>query len=314
MTRLILLSALVLAGCGPAGAAQQAVILNPGDTLTVTAPASGFNPLDYLAAKVCPDGSSPNNCTNPVPMTVDTPLTWRRGDFGNPGDPNGIAQILDAVLSASGQSVILDWSFERYPAWAGGGPTTFTPSRGDGGEIYQIGPDGFVRTLSTQAGNSPLQYFCGGTGWIAFGPNPPSGRWISTVAQLNISGDTTSCPSPLNPGFTRWRRETLRIANTIPGGNGLTFDCIIGEHYNGASIATAKDMEQSVWCSDWGRVAWASYRPGSPEPPQATLPWPAPPERPDFALGDNRLSTNVIRTPGAAPQRAFGWPPDGVAP
>jgi hypothetical protein len=287
-------------------------------------PRATINPLDYLAASVCPDGSPPLDCAAPVPMTAATPLTYRRGDYGNVGNPQGIYQLVDAVLSASGGSAILDWDFSGYgPAYGG---AKFTPKRGDGGEIYVVGGDGVVRAPATEDGGTPgVQYFCGvadgGTGWIDFADTAPTGSWDSAVAKLKIAHDApTPCPLPLGSAFTRWRRETLPVMFTIAGRRQtLGLDCVIGEHYGGAALATAVTMEQGVWCKNWGRVWFAAYARGPAGPAAqnvsaAFAPWPAPPERPDVTLQDSRLWTHVIATPGGGPQSAFGWPPAGVAP
>lgn len=307
----------------------QSVILNPGDSATISAPLPVFNPLDYLAAGICPDGSPPNNCASPSPMTVNTPRTWRRGDYGNGGDPDGIYQLVDAVFSATEQSVIFDWDFSRYGlAYGGAG---FTPSRGDGGEVY-VDDSGSVRAIATEDGGTlpvppatfAVQYFCGvgqgGTGWFDFGTGISTGSWTSGIAGLGNYPVPNPSTCAITPAFTRWRRETLPVLFTVSGvRQTLTLDCVISEHYSGMDIASATAMEQGVWCKGWGRVWFGAYAPGPAGSPgenvmAASAPWPGPPERPDMTLQSSRLWTNVILAPGGTPERAFGWPPPGVAP
>lgn len=188
---------------GQVSAPAQSLDISPGDTAIITAEAAApaFNP--YLVAGICPGGLPPNNCANPVQMTVDTPRTWRRGDYGNGADANNIYMLVDAVLSATGQSAILDWDFSR---WQGG--TGFTASRGDGGEILIVSPNGAISAPATQdGGTAGVQYFCGiaqgGTGWVDGSTTPPTGSWASGVAYLSETPDPANCPMPLTFAFTR---------------------------------------------------------------------------------------------------------------
>ena len=321
---------------GQATAAPQSLTLNPGDTATVTGgTAAPFN--WYLVAGICPGGLPPNNCANPVQMTVDTPRTWRRGDYGNTTDVNGIYQAVDAVASASGQTAIFDWDFARSSGAVGPNgedwsKPTFTPSRGDGGETYIVYPNGMISAPATQDGGTPgVQYFCGvaqgGTGWVDGSTTPPTGSWASGDAWLSETPDPANCPMPLNFAFTRWRHEVLPVGFTYWDAANQThvakfdpIDCIISEHYSGMDIASATAMEQGVWCKNWGRVWFAAFSSVLPAGSSsanvmaAYAPWPKPPERPDMNELGSRLFTNVVLTPGGTPESAFGWPPAGVAP
>jgi hypothetical protein len=292
----------------------------------------------YLAQGRCPDGSPEMGCVADVPQRASDPMLWRKHDYGTPTD--GYV-AMDGVESDDGTWFATVWSFAPYDK--------FNSALGDGGEMYVV-ENGTVRVTATQDGGTPgMQYFvgpkCGGTGWIAFDNKAPTGAWRDTVATLGDQPDPTACP-PLNASYTRWRMETLTIPfrtfgfRAIPGPTwrllptssgtrslsrwrdlaaasvgvvqSLTLRCIVYEHWNGASIASAVDVEQAVWCAGWGRVWWAKYSPGPVTDlgyRLPAIPWPAPPERPDFNIKDARLNTNIVAADGSMSATVFGWPP-----
>ncbi len=263
-----------------------------------------LRPFDFISGHVLPGGALPIFYGTPRRLTSTEPLPYRRGDYGNPNDPDGVYQIVDAVMLGEGYAV-LNWSFSRQ----NGGPLTFTPARGDGGELYR-GGGSVARIVATQDGGTPgVQYFCGGTQWTVFAAQAPSGSWTSQIARLNISSspDPATCPQPLNSAYTRWRVETLPILFRINGVfQTILTDCVISEHYDNTDPSTAGHVEQALYGRYWGRLGWFAY---SLDPtinlgarlPQ--LPWPAPA---GFNLQDARLNTNIL--PAASSQSTFGWP------
>jgi hypothetical protein len=261
-------------------------------------------PFDFVVGAACPGGALPNACANPTRLRSTDPLPYIRGDYGNAADPDGIYQTVWSVMLDPGDAV-QNVSFQHQS----GGPATFIPSRGDGGDHYR-GGNHAVRIVETRdIGVQGNQYFCGGTQWPLFTSKAPVGSWADEIAFLNISRDPNICPQPLNAAYTRWQFvPSLPVLFTINRTRQvLDLPCVVSEHYNGNDIASAVSMEQFVFCKWWGNVWWANYRLGPPADldgrvPQ--LPWPGPP---NLGLGDARLRTNVVAWPPPT-QASFGWP------
>ena len=164
-------------------------------------------------------------------------VSWRRHDWPL---PHGY-EISDSLLRPDGRVV---QTFDITPYGQ------FTPAHGDGGQVVEIGSDGFVRFLITQDGGKPgLQYFvgqkCGGTGWIVFGNDAPTGTWRGIVATL--SGQAVDmCPGQLNQARTQYRLEQVTFPFAVDGVQiePRTLPTIISEHYTGGSVATAANVER----------------------------------------------------------------------
>lgn len=226
--------------------------------------------------------------------------TTRRHDW-----PDGQAyQVTNAVALSGGDFATL-WSYPPF------GP--FVQANGDGGEVYVT--DGTtVRIAATQDGSLPyIQGFygasCGGTGWILFKNDAPTGSWASLVAKLDDKPIPSSC-SATNPAFTRYRLETVDlpfIVNDQP--QTVTLPTIISEHYDDSTIQDSTDMERSFFAQGLGRVIWEAWSvnpPGGQDlatrcPPTVYSVAPAP----GWQLSDCRVATNL--QPGVSPN--FGWPP-----
>lgn len=245
-----------------------------------------INPSSFLA----PDG-----------VTAETVQTVRRRDLPR---PDGY-QFTDAWRADDGSYVS---AFSFGPPHAA---EAFNPARGDGGEVYVIeGPT--VRITETQDGGKPyLQVFtgpqCGGTGWILFRNDAPTGRWASMVASLGDPPPGGGC-SAGSRSFSRYRLETValqwgtetRIAPTV-----------ISEHYNRASLSASTEMERSFFVQGVGRAVWEAWgRNGSRGasldircPPTA---YSVPPSA-GWQLLDCRYATNdVVTNPFTG--AAYGWP------
>ena len=196
-------------------------------------------PMDYLVQRT-------NRGSGPM-VTINDMLTMRRHDWPPPlgweicdcvkVDPFTALQTFDFVDPANA---------------------------GDGGQMIKVGDDGFVRAISTRDGGTPyLQYFVGrnngGTGWIFFGTDAPTGKWRELVATLAKSNWENDKP-PLGKAFTRYRREQISMPVHEGSASGVgVFDCIISEHYDMETINQSQAMERSYFAHGFGLVRWEAW-------------------------------------------------------
>lgn len=135
---------------------------------------------------------------------------------------------------------------------------------GDGGQILELGADGFVRAIATRDGGRPfLQYILGqgigGTGWIFFGVDAPRGKWRELVATLAIDRWNGAKP-PLGKAFTRYRLETIAFPFSFKGTPGqMWLPTIISEHYDGETIDGSQALERSYFAQGYGLVRWEAW-------------------------------------------------------
>ncbi len=260
----------------------------------------------FLVERVLDDGSPALVAGAGRKRTVYDTLTWARSDYGRPG---GYERYVAAEDSLRGRWVGA-WSF--YP-WTG-----FNPALGDGGQTIQENGNILIISETQDGGRPDIQQFTGvqpgglspkGTGWLICDDMPPSGSWRYYVARLNINGAL-----PLNPAWTRWRMEMLTIPFMVNGSRlDIVRPALITEHFNGATVADAVSLEQSIFLDGFGEVWWAAYGTGAPIGDFAGrtpfgLPWSGPPERPDFVLEDARLWTQ-IEPIGPGESSVVQWPP-----
>jgi hypothetical protein len=243
----------------------------------------------------------------PPDVTAATPLLRRRHDW-----PGAGYQISDAFAAADGQSWITTWSYPPF------GP--FVEVNGDGGEVYVT--DGTtVRIAATQDGGKPyLQGFqgasCGGTGWVLFRNDAPTGSWAELVARLG-GGDISAPCSADNPGLTRYRLEVVEIPFIEAGvRTSRTLPTVISEHFNNATLAKSTALERSFFAAGVGRVIWEAWTTSAATDPNLAdrcpgTVWSTPPA-PGWALVDCRTSTNVFDTDGSMSGEIFAWPPAGT--
>ena len=293
MKRLLLAVAIAaLAGCGRASP--------PIGPVTIR------DPVDYLVQLRCPDGAlevAEPGCPGAAPQRASDPMRMRRHDW--PAPPGYVAQ--DAVMGAGGPETL--WSFAPFGR--------FVASHGDGGEAYVV--DGReVRISFTQDGGKPyLQGFygahCGGTGWVAFRDDAPTGRWGSLVAHLSDEQIPSLCMA-FSQAFTRYRLENV-AAPWIVGGavRSIVRPTVIAEHYDRATLAGSRNMERSFFAKGVGRIIWEAWTTGKPASTDlaARCPgttWSTPPAA-GWALSDCRYATNLVAGDGAMSGERFGWPP-----
>ncbi len=175
---------------------------------------------------------------------------------------------------------------------------------GDGGQILEVGADGFVRAIATRDGGTPyMQYFVGqaygGTGWIFFGADAPTGRWRELVATLAISS-WSDARTPLGKAFTRYRLEMVSFPFAHDGQlERRSLRAVICEHYDRDTIAGSQALERSWFAEGYGLVRWEAWG-RTPEAPVADLHerynWVAysDPPAPGWFMDDVRTYTNIV--------------------
>jgi len=271
----------------------------------------------FLAQMRCANGNlavAEPGCAGPAPQKASDPMCARRFDWAPPRIAPGY-QASDSYVADNGAYYVTTWSYPPF------GP--LVAANGDGGEIYVT--DGTtVRIAATQDGGKigVLQGFygasCGGTGWIAFGNDAPTGDWATLVARLNIRPVPSACPATLNAAFTRYRLEAVAFPFIIGSSRTtITLPTIISEHYDAATIDRASAMERTFWTHGAGRTLWESWTTGTPAGVDlatrcpGTI-WSVAPA-PGWLLSDCRHSTNIVATDGALTGDSYGYPPARVA-
>jgi len=188
------------------------------------------------------------------------------------------------------------WDFAPFGA--------YEPERGDGFQIAEFGADGYVRFTSTRDGGTPyVQHFvgrrCGGSGWIVFGQDAPTGDWREVVATLNIAKDPATCPPSLNYAFTRYRLEQVDFPFAMKGSRSTRMiSTVISEHYDHKTIAQSRAMERSYLGQGYGLLRWEAWTrrpPSIPDLPERCGPvaYSVAPE-PGWQLADCRTYTNIV--------------------
>lgn len=289
------LAALAL-GCGSSAPAPAPVVVAPAVPLATPAAPTIANPLAFLVQQ--DEAGALTKASEVLPL--------RRHDWPAPLG----YQISDSVLSDDGTHVIQTFSFPPF------GP--FVQPHGDGGQVAVVGADGLVRFTQTQDGGTPaMQYFVGqncpgGTGWIVFGTDAPTGSWKGLVATLADTGDPTQCPG-LSTAYTQYRLEQVTLPFIIGGTvQTLTLPTVISEHYSGASLASATALERSYFAQGYGLVRWEAWTPNPPTVdlsercPAASTPAFSVAPLPGWQMDDCRMWTNLVPD-GAMSVDLFNW-------
>lgn len=258
--------------------APAIVSTSPGPALPAVGARTIDDPLEYLVERG-PDGAR---------LTVTDMLTARRHDWPLPDG----WEVSDSVLLPTGR-VLQTFSFRPW------GP--FNAANGDGGQILEVGADGFVRGLMTRDGGKPyMQHFVGqgigGTGWVFFGIDAPTGQWRELVALLSGEPSADARPATLSAAFTRYRRENVGFL-FHPAGWQLV-DCIVSEHYDRETIDASQAMERSYFGRGFGLLRWEAWN-RTPETPADLSDRYHPVDYseapgPGWFLEDARTYTNVV--------------------
>lgn len=216
----------------------RAKLFGAQPALPVVGPRTIADPLAFIV-QARPDGSL---------MTVHDVLTERRHDWPLPVG----WEASESVLMDDGK-VLQTFDFLREEH-----------DPGDGGQLLEVGADGFVRAIATRDGGRPfLQYILGhgigGTGWIFFGVDAPRGKWRELVATLAIDPWNGAKP-PLGKAFTRYRVETIAFPFSFKGTPGqMWLPTIISEHYDGETIDGSQALERSYFAQGYGLVRWEAW-------------------------------------------------------
>jgi hypothetical protein len=266
----------------------------------------------YLVQLRCPNGALAVAvtvaCAGARPQRASDPMVMRRHDW--PAPSGYMAQ--DAIEGPLGPETL--WSFAPFGA--------FTPSRGDGGEVYRVQGE-TVRITLTQDGGKPwMQGFygsaCGGTGWVVFRTDAPTGTWASLVARLSDRRAPSACRAT-DAALTRYRLERV-AAPWIIGGRvtTLSLPTVISEHYDARSIGAARTMERAFFARGVGRVIWEAWTRGAPASGDTGTrcpgtAWSKPPAA-GWVLSDCRYATNLVAADGSMSGARFGWPPVVASP
>jgi hypothetical protein len=268
----------------------------------------------FLVQTRCADGSlevGRPGCKGAAPQRASEPMRMRRHDWPA---PKGY-QIVDSFVADDGRTFVSTFSFAPF------GP--FSAQNGDGGEIYVVDGD-TVRIAATEDGGKMgvVQGFfgasCGGTGWILFRADAPTGRWAETVARLTDRPIGSVC-SASGSAFTRYRLETIGLPFVIDGRlTSITGPTIVSEHFNAATLERSSAMERTFMVKGVGRAIWEAW---SKRPPVigdlATrcpgTAWSQPPAS-GWRLNDCRYATNLEAADGTMSGDRYGWPSAGLTP
>lgn len=210
-----------------------------------------------------------------APIDAVTPWQTERADFG------GYQRV--AAFHTDATRAVLIWSYSPF------GP--FVAANGDGGETYELRPDGSVYITSTQDGGKPGVVTQFGDGWWAFDqyvPDCATGGWRNGP-----------------DGLGRACHQVI----TLPGSPApITADTIVSEHY--ALPGQTGPMERAFYAQGYGRLAWMSFnQPGCIAVDPARAPAiSAFDSGPGPAKCDERLNTNIVPASPGLSGVTFGWP------
>ena len=276
------------------------------------APMSRADMAAFLAQDLSPDGAleaAEPGCAGARPQRASDPMRMRRHDWPPPAG----YQIVDSYVANGAASFVSSFSFAPFGA--------FTARNGDGGEVYVIDGD-TVRIAATEDGGQMgvVQGFfgarCGGTGWVLFRADAPTGRWAQSLARLKGRPVGSACAAS-SSAFTRYRLEQVALPFIVGGRPvSMTRPTIIAEHFNAATLERSSALERTFMVRGVGRAIWEAW---SKHPPTvAGLPqrcpgtaWSTPPA-PDWFLTDCRYATNLVRADGVMSGDRYGWPPKGL--
>lgn len=213
-----------------------------------------------LAAFSCSPSPPPAPPPPVTHTTIGAPLAYLVEDAANVGRhdwplPRGYVALANG---AEGNTTARQtWDFAPFGS--------YEPERGDGFQVAEVGSDRYIRFTSTRDGGTPWeQHFvgqrCGGSGWIVFGQDAPTGTWREVVATLNIARDPATCPASLNPAYTRYRLEQVEYPFAVAGARSTRIiSTVISEHYDHKTIAEAGALERSYLGKGYGLLRWEAW-------------------------------------------------------
>lgn len=190
---------------------------------------SNINPIDYLQHYI--DGK---------PLKSSDLLTSYRTDIGN-------FQAAIAAVQPDG-SVIYNWQYQPFDK--------YDPSKGDGGEQYDVA-NGVARIRATRDGSVAYdQYFtgatCGGTGWILFKSDADS-TWKNVEATLSDEPTPTNCQHG-SYSYTEYSRQSVNFP--VVG----KVDTIISRHYYNILPELSDEAEEFFFGYHISRIGWLLFK------------------------------------------------------
>jgi len=230
-----------------------------------------------------------------TPGSAATVLPYRKRDW--PGLGDGIEQ--DAGKLPNGAVVN---AFSTAPFG-----TLRLPD--DGGDIYAVLASGAAVVLKTKDGGVPADiYFCGDS-WVLWGADVGP-IWHDTVANIYQAPSASCQPvSHTSPAYTQYIETTIEVPFMGLQHETQSIDTIVHEHYDGPSVARARDLERMYFGKNIGRYRWEYWVPnGTPRrrlvcPPLA---YSAPPA-PGWVMSDCRMWTNLVPNTTNFSLANYGW-------
>jgi len=233
-------------------------------------------------------------------VTIANPMAFLDEDAANAGRhdwPLPVGYVALSNVAEGNSTARQSWDFAPFGS--------YEPERGDGFQVAEIGADRYVRFTSTRDGGTPWeQHFvgqhCGGSGWIVFGQDAPTGTWREVVATLNIAKDPATCPPSLNYALTRYRMEQVDYPFAVAGAPSTrTIATVISEHFDHKTVGEAGALERSYLGQGYGLLrweAWARRPPSIPDLPERCGPvaYSVAPEQ-GWWMVDCRQYSNVVR-------------------
>jgi len=202
-----------------------------------------------------PTGNPPSIVPGPFlaylsPGPASTVLPYRRQDW--PGPASGIDQDAGTLPSDAVVNAFSTAPFE----------VTFRPPD-DGGDIYAVRADGPAVALKTKDGGVPKDIFFCGDDWILWGADVGPDWALRNGQYLPGSGGflpatETHWPSLHPIHRSHHRRAVHWFADEDPSNR----HPIVHEHYDGPSIAQAKNLERMYFGKGIGRYRWEYWTPG----------------------------------------------------
>lgn len=230
-----------------------------------------------------------------APGSAAAVLPYRKRDWPGPGD--GIEQ--DAGQLPNGAVVN---AFSTAPFG-----TLRLPD--DGGDIYAVLASGATVDLKTKDGGVPADiYFCGDN-WVLWGADVGP-TWHSTVANIYQAPSASCQPvSPTAPAYTQYVEVTIDVPFMGLQQGMQSIDTIVHEHYDGPSVAQARNLERMYFGKNIGRYRWEYWVPnGTPRRPLVCPPlaYSAPPAR-GWVMADCRMWTNLVPNTTNFSLATYGW-------
>jgi hypothetical protein len=230
-----------------------------------------------------------------TPGSAATVLPYRKRDWPGPGD--GIEQ--DAGQLPNGAVVN---AFSTAPFG-----TVRLPD--DGGDIYAVLASGTAVVLKTKDGGVPADiYFCGDN-WVLWGADVGP-IWHGTVANIYQAPSASCQPvSHTSAAYTQYIETTIDVPFMGLQHGTQSIDTIVHEHYDGPSVARARNLERMYFGKNIGRYRWEYWVPnGTPRrrlvcPP---LVYSTPPA-PGWVMADCRMWTNLVPNTTSFSLATYGW-------